>query len=340
MPRRRGRRSPLFWFALSAALCGVALEYAVFFGPASDRGKKVEVVIPRGATIASVAGRLQRRRAIRSAAAFRLLARLKGDPAIPAGAYLVSPRQTPAAILQQLTEGTGERMVRVTFPEGFTLEQMAERVSSVPGVRAEDFQPLAAERGRSFTASFRPPDNLEGFLFPDTYDFRPDMPARDVVQAMLENFDQKVAGPLAPDFRSRQAAGYSLMQVVTIASLIEREAKVPGDRDIIAGVIYNRLERGIPLQIDATVQYVIGHRERLLYRDLKVDSPYNTYQHPGLPPGPICNPGLPAIRAALHPRSVPYLYYTANPDGAHTFTTTLEAHNRATAAARAGRRRR
>jgi len=229
--------------------------------------------------------------------------------------------------------------VRLTFPEGFTVDQMARRASRLPGVREDEFQRLASREGKSFEEPFALPANLEGYLFPDTYDFAPDAPAERVIQVMLNTFDEKVREPLAADFAAAAARGYDLREIVIMASLIEREARIRKDQPLIAAVLYNRLRIGMPLQVDATVQYVIGHRERVLYKDLEVDSPYNTYKVTGLPPGPICSPGVDAVRAALNPADAPYLYYTANPDGSHTFTTTLEHHVRATAQARAEKAR-
>jgi UPF0755 protein len=295
------------------------------------------VLVPRGASIARIGRILAAKRLIRSATAFRLAARVRGSFDVKAGIYTLSPSMSTGQILDALKKGAPEELVRLTFPEGFTLEQVAERVAELKSVRADEFQRLAMMRGRTFSASFRPPDNLEGYLYPDTYDFRPDDTERDMIETMLETFDRKVVQELSADFAASAKRGYDLYQIVTLASLVEREARVKKDQPLIAAVLYNRLKIGMPLQIDATVQYVIGHRERLLYRDLEVDSPYNTYKIVGLPPGPICNPGIDAIRAALHPADADYLYYTARPDGTHTFTKTLDAHVKATEEARAER---
>jgi UPF0755 protein len=332
--KRGFRPRPFFWIALTAFILAGGLIAGTMFGPVSGSRRSVDVTIPRGASIARIGQILERRHLVNNAVAFRLLARMSGDPKIDAGTYRLSPAMSPGRILRELEWGANARMVRVTVPEGFTLEQITERSATVPGVTADAFRDLATRRGLTFNAAFGPPPNLEGYLFPDTYDFPRTTTDRDIVQAMLDNFDHKVAKPLDADFRASAKRGFPLDKIVTIASLIEREAKVPGDRPLIAGVIYNRLKRAMPLQIDATVQYVVGHKEKLTYEDLQVESPYNTYKVTGLPPGPICNPGLPAIRAALHPADVSYLYYTANPDGTHTFTNTLKQHVRATTAAR------
>lgn len=325
----RARRALLLIF-----LAAVAFLAFVLFGPAGNRD--VTVTIPPGASVSRIGGILARKGVVRSSALFRIAARLSGSTNLKAGTYSFREASPVTRVLDRLERGPIVAVRRITFPEGFTLAQVAERASGLPKVREDDFTALATTEGRSFGAKFSPPANLEGYLFPDTYDFDIKTDARDAIGRMLDNFEARVWRPLAADFRIASLRGFSLRQIVIIASLVEREAKAPEERPLIAGVICNRLKKGMPLQIDATVQYVIGHRERLLYRDLEVDSPYNTYRVTGLPPGPICNPGLPAIKAALHPADVSYLYYTAKPDGTHEFTETLQDHNAATKEAREG----
>jgi UPF0755 protein len=286
-----------------------------------------------------VARTLESKGLIRSATMFKALTRLGGGWNVKAGTYALSPSMSTRDILRELRSGEVVPTVRVTFPEGFTLKQVAYRAARLPGVRADTFDRLASTRGASFNAPFPLPASLEGYLFPDTYDFAPDAAPEKVIQTMLDTFNAKVREPLAPDLAAAKQRGYDLGEIVTLASLIEREARIKKDQPLIAAVLYNRLRIGMPLQVDATIQYIIGHKDRVLYRDLDVDSPYNTYKHAGLPPGPICSPGVDAIRAALHPADAPYLYYTANADGSHTFTTTLEKHVEATTQARAAMRR-
>lgn len=338
MAGRRRLPGALLVAVLMAAAAGGAWV-AGQMSPVSSSRKAVRVTVPPGASAPQTARRLRSKGLIRSARLFTGLARLGGWD-VKAGVYALSPSMSTRAILAKLRSGDVAPTVRVTFPEGFTLEQDAARAARIEGVRADDFRRLAGSQGATFQADFPLPANLEGFLFPDTYDFEPGADARQVIQTMLDTFGAKVRRPLAGDFAAAKSRGFDMREVVTIASLIEREAREKKDQPLIAAVLYNRLRIGMPLQVDATVQYVIGHRERVLYRDLRVDSPYNTYKHAGLPPGPICSPGVDAIRAALHPADAPYLYYTANPDGSHTFTTTLEKHVEATAEARAALRAR
>jgi len=333
----KSRSRLLFLLAAAIAIVSGGVYAAGLFAPVSRTPRPTEVLVPNGASVTRVGRILERKKLIRSATAFRLASRAGGRLQVKAGLYTLSPSMSTTEILQQLREGAPEQLVRLTFPEGFTLEQVAERASRLADVQADEFQRVATMRGSGFAASFRLPDNLEGYLFPDTYDFRPAATEQDVIRTMVETFDRKVANELAGEIEASARRGYDLKKIVILASLIEREARVKSEQARVSSVLQNRLRIGMPLQVDATVQYVIGHRERLLYRDLEVDSPYNTYKVAGLPPGPICNPGLDAIKAAMNPEQTEYLYYTARSDGSHTFTKTHEEHIRATAEARAGR---
>lgn len=308
-------------FALAVA------AWWLFVPPSFDR-KPVTVEVPEGAGIVAVSRTLVLAGLARDANAVRVLALLTGNTRPQEGTYRFRRGSSTIRILTALQRGKSRATVRVTFPEGLTLRQTAEKAASeIPGIKAVEFERIASREGGSFTCSVCLPDNLEGYLFPDTYFFPIGINERAVIQQMVEVFDRKVVKELK---RRDRNPGDRLREAVIIASLIEREAAVGEDRPLISAVIRNRLRIGMRLQIDATVQYVIGHRSRLLYRDLEVESPYNTYRKAGLPPGPICSPGLPCIEAALNPADVPYLYYVARPDGSHVFTETLNDHNRAT----------
>jgi len=292
----------------------------------SDTTTKLVHVAPKG--VAALASVLKHEGLIRSATAFRMLSKasmsLKGSPAPKAGYYELSPSMSSEEILQRICEGKTARR-RVTFPEGFTIKQMAERLQETLELPAADF--INAARG-SVTARalpFRVPrGSLEGYLFPSTYTFPVGENAEFVVGEMLAGFSERFHKPN----RAALAAGaLKLQDVVTLASLVEREARVGKERPIIAGVLVNRLKKGMRLQCDATVQYALGdHKARLTYADLKVKSPYNTYLNKGLPPGAICNPGLDCLEAALKPAKVSYLFYVARPNGTHVFTNTYAQH--------------
>jgi UPF0755 protein len=243
-----------------------------------------------------------------------LLGSLALGALLSASCGLVSrPRATPTP------SGT-----KVTFPEGFTLEKMAARLVDKKVLPSDKvFLTLTKTQGKTFKAGFDLPKNLEGYLFPDTYVFPDKSDERKIIQTMLNNFERKVA-PKITD------SGKPFGDILTKASLIEREAEVEEDRTKIAGVIENRLKKNMRLQIDATVQYALPeHKSRLLFADLKFKSPYNTYLNKGLPPGPICSPGIPSIEAALNPEKSNYLFYVAGKDGKkHLFAPTFAEHQK------------
>jgi peptidoglycan lytic transglycosylase G len=210
---------------------------------------------------------------------------------------------------------------RVTLPEGLTLKQTAAEVGEATegNISAEAFTAATKEGGYDYGFLSEANGNLEGFLFPKTYEMTSLTSARTAVDKLLKQFEIETEDL---EWNRTQSLGVSQYQIVIIASLIEEEAKVPGDRPLIASVIYNRLRKNMKLGIDATVQYALGQwKPELSNEDLKVDSPYNTYRVDGLPPAPICNPGFESIRAALYPASTDYIYYIlTGSDGKHSFT--------------------
>ncbi|MCS6775401.1 MAG: endolytic transglycosylase MltG [Chloroherpetonaceae bacterium] len=327
---------------LTAILAGICGWGWLQFQPASRTYRPVSVVVEPGANLTTVSAVLRRQGVIRNALALRWVARSwNGRWKVRAGLYTLSPDMSLAQIIQRLQQGPEQPpadQVRVTVPEGYTLRQIAEVLHRQGVTDREQFLACATDGAQiaRLQADFPlPARTLEGYLYPDTYYFRRKTPAVQVIQTFLANFSRRFARPYQQEIR---ASGRTLHHLVTVASLIEREARVPQDRARIAGVLDNRLQRGMRLEVDASVLYALGtHRERVLYRDLKVDSPYNTYRHRGLPPGPIANPGLEALRAALHPEPHAYLYYVARPDGSHIFTSTYEAHQAAVRRARAER---
>ncbi|MEO7965651.1 MAG: endolytic transglycosylase MltG, partial [Gemmatimonadaceae bacterium] len=172
-----------------------------------------------------------------------------------------------------------------------------------------------------------PTGTLEGYLFPDTYTFPPGAKARDVVNAMVERFEKAWKPEWDAELKSRAITRHA---AVTMASIVEKEARVPEERPVISAVYYNRLKAGMLLQADPTVQYALGkHVDRVLFKDLEIDSKYNTYKYPGLPPGPIASPGAPSLLAAVAPAKVPFLYFVADNDGHHEFRRTFAEHSEA-----------
>lgn len=307
-------------------LLGLGVLLALFFLPRAGTAEKVTVEFEEGASRMEVAQRLYRAGAVGNPYHFWLIATL-GRHQLVAGEYEVSASEGAEGILAKLKEGR-VKMHRVTFPEGWTARQMAKRLEAKGLVLADDFLAEAMEPSLDpdpfpWLPAGMP---LEGFLFPDTYFFAKNFSAREIAGIMLRRF----AEMLPDDAVERAGAlGLSLGEAVIVASMVEAEARLDRERPVIAGVIYNRLRRKMPLQIDATVQYALPQRKaRLTYADLKVNSPYNTYRHRGLPPGPIGNPGLASLKAALHPARHDFLYYVARPDGSHYFSRTYEEHLR------------
>lgn len=285
-----------------------------------------------------LAGLLKREGLVRNATAFRLLA--QGNSALTkckppqAGYYDLSPSMSSEEILNRLCEGKVARR-KVTFPEGFTVKDIAERLERDLSVPQRDFIAAARGAGVSRALDYKlPRGQLEGYLFPSTYTFGVGENPSLVVSEMVATLDEVFVKPNLAEIRGQKL---SLHELVTVASLVEREARVAKERPLIAGVIMNRLAQHKRLQIDATVQYAQGqHKSRLLFRDLGIKSAYNTYLHEGLPPGPICNPGLDSLMAALRPARTTALFYVARADGSgtHIFTNTYEEHLKATRSAR------
>jgi UPF0755 protein len=323
--RRRGLVILLSALLLLAAFAGAGGAYYNWATGASGPRVKVELTIPTGATGADVAELLVERDVIRSTFVFNLIARLQGfGGGFQAGKYVsLTTNMTVDEALDALREGPFVETVSASFPEGYRLEEVADRAAEQLGIPRRMFIRAA----RSGTYSIPPylpggTGTVEGFLFPNTYDFLTDVDAKGVIDRLLEEFDRQ-ADTLPWD--QAKALGVSPYEVVTIASMIEREARVPEDRPKIARVIYNRLKQGMALEIDATVQYALGDWEPILIADREVDDPYNTYLHAGLPPGPIASPGRASLEAALAPADGPWIYYVViDAEGRHAFTHSYE----------------
>lgn len=291
------------------------------------------VHVPPGADAGQVAELLHRHGLIRSRLAFRLRARWRGlEGRLQAGEYRLWPAEALDQLLDRLASGDVIRY-RVTIPEGYTAQQIADLLHRLGLVDRAAFlrevRNVLAHRIPEMEGNQT--SSVEGYLFPDTYEFPRGLPARAVVATMIARFREATRDLWALP----RPLGLSPHAVVTVASLVEREARHDEERRRIAGVVYNRLRREMPLQVDATVLYALGrHKDRVLYADLDVPSPYNTYRRRGLPPGPIANPGRESLRAALQPEPHDFLYYVARRDGTHVFSRTLFEHERAVRALR------
>jgi len=288
------------------------------------------VFIPPQSSTDEIGALLEKEGLIRDRLLFSLYARLhKLDTRLQAGEYEFSPAKSLPEIVEKIAWGR-VKTYSFTIPEGYTVKQIVQLLADKGFVDREKFLYLVKEGDFDYPFVKDLPKTkyrLEGFLFPDTYQIPKGFGEKEIINLMLRRFSEV----FSEDLRQRaKALGMDIRKVVTLASLIEREARQKAEQPFIASVIYNRLQKGMLLRVDATVQYALGeHKVVLLYDDLKVDSPYNTYQNAGLPPGPIASPGKSALEAALYPADTDYLYYVAKPDGSHEFTKTLAEHNRA-----------
>lgn len=296
----------------------------------------VIVQVPRGAAFQTVVDTLEVRGLVGHPLLFRAYARLRtADREIRAGSYAFAPDASWGDVLDALTEGR-VMTVALTVPEGFTLPLIAPRLAEMAGI-AED-SALARMRDSSLVASLDVPGpTLEGYLFPDTYRFA----AGSSLQSMLRTMVQRYRALWTPRrIELLDSMQMSEAELVTLASIVQAEARVVEEMDTIASVYHNRLQLGMRLEADPTVLYALGgHRERLLYAamDSVADNPYNTYTSAGLPPGPIGSPGEAAIDATLQPAETDFLFFVARADGTHVFTRTLAEHNRAVAEVRRNR---
>lgn len=315
----------------------ILLVTACAGGPPRD-GTFTTVTVPPGASFAQVLDTLEAHGLIGNRTWLKLRARLSGaDRAVQAGSYRVA-RGTPAdELLRQLSLGTAPE-VRFTVPEGLTVADLAALAESKLGIPADSVRAAASDSALADSLGIAG-RSLEGFLRPDTYQLPEGVTARGLVTRMAAEFLRT----WKPEWDARlDTLKMTRKQAVTLASIVEGEARVDGERETIAGVYHNRLRIGMALQADPTVQYAImlrtGERKKRLYeKDYGTDSPYNTYRNPGLPPGPVNSPSLRSIEATLYPATVPYLYFVAAGDGSHTFTRSYAEHLRAVAAARRAR---
>lgn len=292
---------------------------------------EARVIVPRGASLRVAAESLERASVVQSATLFRLYARMRqGDRSIQAGTYVFKRGISWGEVLADLTGGKG--LVRsITIPEGWSLAQIVPQLARVLNTPVDSVR--AAVRDTALLHALDiPTATLEGYLFPDTYVFPEGTTPRQAVSVMIARYRKM----WQPEWNAQlQKQAMSRNDVMSLAAIVEKEARRPEERPVIAAVYLNRLKTGMRLQADPTVQYALGqHVSRVLFKHLEVDSPYNTYRYAGLPPGPIASPGKPAIVAALYPASVPYKFFVAFPDGHHEFTTSFAQHSVAVKSAR------
>jgi UPF0755 protein len=296
----------------------------------------VVVEIPANASLTAIAAQLEAADAVRSRWSFAGLAVLRGSArTLRAGEYELPHGAGTVEVLTLLESGK-VRQHAVLHPEGATVSELARVLETERLAPAADVLRVATDRAFLDAQGISGP-SVEGYLFPDTYYFVRGMR----VEEMLGRMIQRMRGKLTAELKARaQARGLDVHDLLTLASIVEREAVAREEMRLISAVFWNRLRRDMPLQADPTVQYAVGKERRTLTRvDLQTDHPFNTYRRPGLPPGPIASPGLPAIEASLDPAPVPYLYFVAVDERRHHFSTTVEEHNAAVARYRLSRAR-
>jgi UPF0755 protein len=319
---------------LAVAILVLALETVAHFFtgdiPCGGPVEPITVSIAPGSSVTEIGKLLERAGIVPLSGMFRLAAHfLRADKRLQAGAVELSPGLPLRELIERLTHVQAAG-IRVVVPEGLAASQIAELLHSTAGIDADEF--LAAVHDTALADSLGFPGvSLEGYLFPDTYLFLEGMNARRAAMRMAWNFRRKVADSL---FAEGEIFDLNRHEIVTLASILQWEVFSPGEWEIVSSVYHNRLEKDMLLQADPTVSYILGRGpSRLQLRDLRIDNPYNTYLYKGLPPGPINNPGLRAIRAALHPAQTNYLFFVARGDGSHIFTRTISEHLRAKAEA-------
>lgn len=297
----------------------------------TPRGIPIRVIVPRGSSFAVATDSLKHAGLVGSPFLFRMYARFrKEDRNIKPGTYLLK-RGTPwADIIEALNGGKG-LVNTITIPEGFGLFQITPLLSERLQVPVDSVNAVVRDSALR-TRVGASAETLEGYVFPDTYAFPVGTTAREAITEMVKGFERQWKAEWTARLDS---VGLDRNKVMTLASIVEREARRPEERPVIAAVYLNRLKAGMLLQADPTVQFALGrHTPRVLFKDLEKDSPYNTYKYPGLPPGPIASPGSASIVAALNPAKVDYLFFVAAPDGHHEFRRTLPEHEQAKKAVR------
>ena len=332
------RRLPMIFLGLLGLVVLVGAGGIIWLqrqiDPPGGSGRRVDVTIPNGSSTKRIGAILDDRGVISSARVFDFYVRFTGSGPFQAGDYTFRRNSSMGTVVDVLDQGPAPPpTVRLTVPEGLTLAEVAERVGRLPGRSEERF--LAAVRSGRVRSSLQPEgsNDLEGLIFPDTYEFEEKEDEEDILRAMVEAFDQMAT-------ETGVAAGRENLtpyQLVILASLIEREAKVPDERPMMAQVMYNRLDRGERLGIDASVRYGLNKpRGPLTRSDLEKDTPYNTRIRAGLPPTPIAMPGRASLEAVVNPTPGDWLFYViADESGRHNFATTLAEHNRYKAEAQA-----
>lgn len=337
-PRKRKKKSGcagallylIIIFGVSIILSMILLFSANDVFAFIKENRAVTITVQQPTTVSELSKTLDKEGVVNYGILFKFFIQITGkDGDVAAGDYSLNPSMDYGAIARYLVNpNSTTTTIRITIPEGYTVAQIRALLLDKEVCSEEELDKalFSYKYKWDFLSKMTPSRNwLEGYLFPDTYEFYRGEDAVQVINKMLNNFNEKYDVKITEGAQERER---SMHEIVTIASMVEREAQKKEEFPKIAGVIYNRLKSDMYLQIDATIQYAVGHKEKLSNADLEIDSMYNSYKYKGLPPGPIASPGYIALDAAAHPQSHGYYYYVAMPDGSHLFAKTLAAHNR------------
>lgn len=316
----------IFYFSLIFLITVLILTVIFWWQikiPLNPGGGKIIFKVEKGQSAKVIADNLVKDGLIKNSLTFRLYVFLAvSQYALKTGEYELSPAMSVREIADALILG-GVNEVLITIPEGFNLKQIEDRLVAAGLVKSGELIKYRFNNPPFILLDKPQTASLEGYLFPDTYRFFKDALLSDIVSKMVGNLDNK----LTPDLKMAiKNSSYGNYKILTMASLVEKEMKNEADRPVVAGILWKRLEANVPLQVDATIIYITGRKE-IYEADKKINSPYNTYYYRGLPKGPIANPGLGAIKAAIFSKPSPYWYYLSTKDGKTIFSRTLEEHN-------------
>ncbi len=317
-------KNKLLFLGLFLVLFGGLFSFSQIFVPLDSKNKETIVFqIKKGENLFSISENLKNEKIIKNKLFFQLLNLVKFNwKDLQAGEYELSPSMNINKIEKMIVRGKTISK-RIVVPEGFTIKQIQEQFENI---NLEN-EMVGDYKKYEFLKDVPNQHDLQGFLFPDTYYFDPNVQSKDIALRMLDNFDQKLDSDLKKEIKNQ---GKNIFDIIIIGSLIEKEVKTWKDKQIVSGILWKRLEIDMGLQVDATITFLTG-KKAVSNGDTKIDSPYNTYLYPGLPIAPICNPGLESIKAALSPIKTDYLYYLSTPEGETIFSETLEKHNEAKA---------
>jgi UPF0755 protein len=317
----------IVFFSAVAACIGFGADLWLYANkPISANSQKIVVHLKPGQSFAATAIIVDQKGLISSPFKFNLISRFKGyDKKLQAGEYLLSESMTPLNILEKMARGE-VKLYKLTIPEGFNIHQIAELATEAGFAKKADFIAMATN-GAYVREKGIEADTFEGYLFPDTYFFPKGTAVRNIIGAMVDRFRSVFIPQWSEQAKSQ---GFTIHQVVTLASIIEKETGDPSERPVISSVFHNRLKKKMRLESDPTVIYGIKNFDgNITRKHLKTLTPYNTYKIRGLPAGPIANPGKESLLAALYPAETPYIYFVSKKDRTHHFSTNFKDHNKA-----------